>query len=352
MDFKQLHPPLHFLTPPAGRLDPLRAAKEAMSRLHLGKALPALRGRIAAGPSPLHNVVGVGIGERLVAGRPTGTLAIKILVRIKYPDDQLTDGDRLPKEIFGIPIDVEQVGTFQRLGAVAGQPGAVAPPNPRSRLRPLQPGCSVGFVDAAHPVVVAGTFGFLATDGTKQYVVSNNHVLADENRLTPGGAILQPGLLDGGDPNADRIATLVNFSPLSLSDPNTVDCAMAALDDGQVASPAVLHLGAPQGTAPAAMDMVVHKFGRTTSYRVGRVTSVDTDLSVDYGLGAVTFHGQILIKGVNNQPFSDGGDSGALVVERATGKAVGLLFAGSPSHSAANHIEDVLATLHVRLASA
>jgi hypothetical protein len=55
---------------------------------------------------------------------------------------------------------------------------------------------------------------------------------------------------------------------------------------------------------------------------------------------------------VNGQPFSDAGDSGALILERATGKAVGLLFAGSASHSAANHIDDVLAALHVQLASA
>jgi hypothetical protein len=239
------------------------------------------------------------------------------------------------------------VGTFRRLAALRA-----APPNPRSRLRPIQPGCSVGFVDAAHPVTIAGTFGFLATDGEKRYVVSNNHVLADENRLAIGGPILQPGLLDGGDPNTDQIATLARFSPLSLTEPNTVDCAMAALAEDQAASPAVLLVGAPKGTAPAAMDMVVHKFGRTTNYRVGRVTSVDTDLSVDYGLGAVTFHGQILVQGVNGQPFSDAGDSGALILERATGKAVGLLFAGSPSHSAANHIEDVLAALDVQLASA
>jgi hypothetical protein len=40
-----------------------------------------------------------------------------------------------------------------------------------------------------------------------------------------------------------------------------------------------------------------------------------------------------------------------VVLERATGKAVGLLFAGSPSHSAASHIDDVLTALDVRLVS-
>ena len=34
-----------------------------------------------------------------------------------------------------------------------------APPNPRSRLRPARPGCSVGFRDPGNTFVMAGTFG-------------------------------------------------------------------------------------------------------------------------------------------------------------------------------------------------
>jgi hypothetical protein len=301
-------------------------------------------------------VVGVGIGEKMIGGQPSGVLAVKFLVRIKYSKDQVPDSDRLPTDLRGLPVDVEQVGTFHRLASAkskttkAAEP-APALPNPRTRLRPFQPGCSVGFADVEHPSLMAGTFGFLATDGTaKRYVVSNNHVLANENRLALGGPIYQPGLLDGGDLATDRIASLRRFVALSTTDPNTVDCALAELEEGQEVSPAILFIGPPKGTAPAAIDMVVHKFGRTTGYRVGTITSVDTDLSVDYGLGDVTFHDQILVRGREGQAFSDAGDSGALVVERASGNAVGLLFAGSPSHSAASHIDDVLTALDIRLA--
>jgi hypothetical protein len=38
-----------------------------------------------------------------------------------------------------------------------------------------------------------------------------------------------------------------------------------------------------------------------------------------------------------------------LIVDRKTGRATGLLFAGSASHTIANHIEDVLAALQVSL---
>jgi hypothetical protein len=365
MSTRRSLPPSHFLTPAAGHFERLREVKRALAHQHLSRAPHhhTCMGRSATDPTPASNVVGVGIGEKLVSGRPTGVLAVKFLVRLKYPHDQVPESDRLPSDLGGLPVDVEQVGTFRRLAAPApgtgkskgkAKPAPPSPvpaaPNPRIRLRPAQPGCSVGFIEAGNPVAVAGTFGYLAADGDKRYIISNNHVLANENRLAIGGPILQPGFLDGGNPETDWFANLVRFSPLSTTDPNTVDCALAELVAGQKALSDVLFLGAPQGTAPAAIDMVVHKFGRTTGYRVGRITSVDTDLSVDYGLGPVTFHGQILIQGLGGHPFSDSGDSGAAVIERATGKAVGLLFAGSSSHSAANHIDDVLAALDVRLA--
>jgi hypothetical protein len=364
MTARRTLPSSHFLMPHPERFDALRAAKRAMTAEHLGRAPRTRHGqRSAASPVPASNVVGVGIGEKHVAGRPTGVLAVKFLVRVKYPLGEVPGAHQLPAHLDGLPVDVEQVGTFHRLtasppaalastGSAGSDPTASASlPNPRDRIRPLQPGSSVGFLDPEKLSAMAGTFGLLATDsgGLKRYIISNNHVLADENRLAVGGPILQPGLLDGRNPNDSPIARLTRFVPLSTSEPNAVDCALAELLPGEDVRPDVLYLGAPQGTAPATIDMVVHKFGRTTGYRVGRITSIDTDLSVDYGMGAVTFHGQILIQGLGGEAFSDSGDSGAAVLERSTGKAVGLLFAGSPNHSAASHIDEVLAALDVRL---
>ncbi len=362
-------PSSHFLMPHPERFDALRAAKRAMTEEHLGRAPRTRHGqRSAASPVLASNVVGVGIGEKHVAGRATGVLAVKFLVRVKYPLGEVPDAHQLPAHLDGLPVDVEQVGTFHRLAvsppaapatpaipateaSTASMASAASLPNPRDRIRPLQPGSSVGFLDPEQHSAMAGTFGLLATDGDgeKRYIISNNHVLADENRLAVGGPILQPGLLDGRNPNDSPIAHLTRFVPLSTSEPNAVDCALAELLPGEEVRPDVLFLGAPQGTASATIDMVVHKFGRTTGYRVGRITSIDTDLSVDYGIGAVTFHGQILIQGLGGQAFSDSGDSGAAVLERGTGKAVGLLFAGSPNHSAASHIDEVLRVLDVRL---
>lgn len=328
------------------QLGSLRSAKETASKQFLKPAritsFAALSA--AASPMPQTNVVGVGIGEQISGGKPTGVLAVKFLVRIKYPDNQIPDGDRLPTNVNGHPVDVEQVGTFRRFMPPPSMP------NPRTRIRPAQPGCSIGFEDPKHQFIMAGTFGALVKKGSQRFILSNNHVLADENKLPLGSPIFQPGFLDAGAPPVnDAIASLSKFAPLVLGTANKVDCAIAKLTSKDVATNSVLFIGPPTGKSPAQIDMVVHKFGRTTGFTVGRVTSIETDVSVQYEAGLMSFENQIIIVGLTTQPFSAAGDSGSLILERSSNKAVGLLFAGSTSHTIANHIEDVLSAMKVTL---
>ena len=105
----------------------------------------------------------------------------------------------------------------------------------------------------------------------------------------------------------------------------------------------------PKGATPAQSNMIVHKFGRTTGYSVGFVETTLMDVLVDYEIGTLTFQDQIIIKGLNGLAFSAAGDSGALIVERNTSRAIGLLFAGSATHTIANHIGDVFKALNVSL---
>jgi hypothetical protein len=298
----------------------------------------------AASPMPETNVVGIGIGEQISHGKHTGMMAVKFLVRIKYPDNQIPNDQRLPATVDGHPVDVEQVGTFRRF-----MPPPTLP-NPRTKVRPAQPGCSVGFQDPNNQFIMAGTFGALVRKGSQRFILSNNHVLADENKLPIGAQILQPGFLDAGSPpKTDAIDRLSKFEPLVLGAPNKVDCAIARLKDNSLATNSVLFIGAPTGKVPARIDMVVHKFGRTTSFTVGRLTSVETDVSVQYEAGLMTFENQLIIIGLGAQPFSAAGDSGSLILERSTNKAVGLLFAGSSTHTIASHIDDVLKAMKVSL---
>lgn len=347
----------------ASLIGDLRAAKQELSKRFLGVA-GATRGTIgvramaAISPVASENVVGVGIGEKLVDGKPSGVHAVKIFVKLKYPESQLDSKSMLPKLISGLPVDVEQSGEFRRFAKKSARPArpataraaAATIPNPRTKIRPAQPGCSVGFQDPAGQIVMAGTFGALATQGGDLFILSNNHVLADEGRLPIGSPIFQPGLLDGGSAATDQVAELTKFEPLVAGSMNKIDCAIARATRANLVSRDILFIGPPSGTAQAQVDMIVHKFGRTTSYTVGRVTSVDTDVTVGYETGSFTFGGQMIVVGLNATSFSDSGDSGSLILERASQNAVGLLFAGSTSHTIANHIADVLTALGVTLA--
>lgn len=325
----------------------LKAAKDTMSARYLRpRAVGGFRALAAASsPRPENNLSGIGVGEKYVEGRPTGILAVKFLVRIKYPKGQLSAEEMLPEEIDGMPVDVEEVGIFRRIRTTARK--AVKAPSPRTKIRPAQPGSSVGFESPLFRM--AGTFGAVATDGERRYVLSNNHVLANEDQLPAGAPIFQPGLLDGGNPATDQIAALTRAVPLQATTFNKVDAAIAEVTDPALVKRDILFIGPPAGVQPAQIDMAVHKFGRTTSYTVGRVTSINTDVTVQYEVGEISFEDQILIVGRSGSQFSAAGDSGSLILERGTNYGVGLLFAGSRTHTIANHLGDVLQALGVSL---
>jgi hypothetical protein len=333
----------------ADNVNDIRSAKnEWAGRLLKRPGMPASRALTSAiTPDLSLNLMGVGIGEKVSDGLRTGVMAVKFLVRAKFNERHISKKHMLPKTIAGLPADVEEVGLFRRFAAAAP---AAPVPNPRTKIRPAQPGCSIGFADPAGQFVMAGTFGALVKDSKNTYILSNNHVLADEGQLEAGAAIFQPGLLDNGNPSTDQIAQLSRFAPLQAGVSNQADCAIAVVANTADVSNSILQIGSPNGSGDAQIDMTVQKFGRTTGYTAGQISSVDTDVTVQYETGNFTFGGQIIVLGLDGQSFSDAGDSGSLIVERNTNMAVGLLFAGSTSHTIANHIGDVLNALKVTLA--
>lgn len=286
------------------------------------------------------NIVGVGIGRKVTNGKETKRLAIRFYVERKVAKRAVPKKDLLPATIKGVPTDVVETGRFF----------ALATPIAQQRLRPARGGCSCGF--QATGFVMAGTLGCLVTDGADRFILSNNHVLADENALPLNSPIFQPGLLDNGNASTDRIAKLSKFVTIKkLPAKNSVDCAIARLDSPKLCSPTMLpKVGKLKTATPiaAAVGMLVHKHGRTTGYTRGHVVDIAADVNVGYDFGTARFIDQILVVG-DAGSFSDAGDSGSLIVDRATKKATGLLFAGSSSHTIANHIGNVLAELGVTL---
>ena len=351
------------------QLNDLAKAKADISAMFLKPAatvaFAARAFRAAVATAKTHNVVGVGVDEKYVDGVPTGIKAIKFLVKTKVSPSSLMKSEMLPKSVAGFETDVEEVGEIVPLAKkkTAPAPAAAGMPNPKLRIRPIQPGSSIGFADPSNLFIMAGTFGLLVKDSSNvKYILSNNHVIAFESGvhadgttrvgIPVGAPIFQQGLLDGGSATTDKVAELTRWVNLRADVANNlVDGAIAKLTPQSIANADILFIGAPQGTGTAVQDMIVHKFGRTTSYRAGRVTSVAFDVSVPYEVGSVVFQDQLAVRGLNNRKFSDSGDSGSAILDRATNKVVGLLFAGATTGNLTfgNHISDVLSQLHVKL---
>lgn len=222
-----------------------------------------------------------------------------------------------------------------------------------TRVRPLLMGYSVG-----HVRITAGTIGCfvssqLATE-TGTFILSNNHVLADENRAQPGDDIVQAGPADGGRSPGDAVAQLTRFATLTLTGKNSIDAAVALVAAGIAVDVQTLQgLGALAGvrSAPPQMGETVWKVGRTTGLTEGRVTATEIDdLTVGYDIGDLVFDNQIESgPAVAGQPFSLGGDSGSLIVDSQR-HAVALLFAGNDVDATyANPIAPVFSGLQVQL---
>jgi hypothetical protein len=301
-------------------------------------------------------VVGTGVGYN-AAGEP----AIKVFVQTQ------SDLAGLPQTLDGIPVEVAVTGMFvarHHRNGHNGGPGGGGDPEPEpesaancesvpsdSTARFERPVC-IG-VSTGHPAITAGTIGCRVTDGTDVYALSNNHVYANSNAASIGDAVIQPGTFDGGSSPADDIGKLEDYEPIDFSGgDNYMDAAIIStttLFGNSIlgnSTPADGY-GTPSVTSVAAsVGLGVQKFGRTTKLTTGTIDAINATVKVCYKTAGpfctklATFIGQIM---VTDGSFSAGGDSGSLVVTNDdNNNPVGLLFAGSSTHTIANPIGLVL----------
>ncbi|HSO27924.1 MAG TPA: hypothetical protein VLS48_07615 [Anaerolineales bacterium] len=59
------------------------------------------------------NVVGLGIGYRMSQGVRTDQIALIVLVRAKQPLSTLETEEILPRELEGVPVDVQEVSNLR-----------------------------------------------------------------------------------------------------------------------------------------------------------------------------------------------------------------------------------------------
>jgi hypothetical protein len=310
------------------------------------------------------NVVGVAVGQKVIRGQGTDEPCVVVYVERKRPEGELRRRDVVPKVLAGVRTDVVETGRFVARELLS--PTAV---DRTERIRPAPGGVSI-----AHHRVTAGTLGVVAIQDGLPVILSNNHVLANENDARPGDAILQPGPADGGRPD-DEIARLEDFVPIIFNQrnlgafgrfverllgpllallglqlkrlpegrANIVDAAIAAPVAEDLVDPQILDIGSVGGTAEAEVGMDVRKSGRTTGLTSGRITGLDAVVEVDYQSRTAVFRRQIV-----SDLLSRGGDSGSLVVDDRN-RAVGLLFAGGATTTLLNPIGDVLRALKLIL---
>lgn len=282
------------------------------------------------------NVIGVGIGYKMTGGRATEELSTVVLVSSKIrPFSILAPYDAVPSRLEGITTDVLETGVIRVL------PTPVVPKR-QTPIRPAPGGCSVG-----HYALTAGTLGCLVKKGNETFILSNNHVLADENRGVRGDDILQPGPYDGGKLPEHKIAELESFATISFGGINRVDAAIARPMRLADVTNNVIGIGDPRGVVTADLGMPVIKSGRTTEITRDYIAIVDATLNIEFSKGVARFENQLIVV---KPGFSSGGDSGSVVlINNGTRKICGLLFAGSEYVTVINRIEDVINALGISL---
>ena len=277
-----------------------------------------------------------------IAGAPRG---YRLAVRVHDPFPGIGNWLERVRAVAKGEVDVRIVGRVVRQ--------ARAVPWPAQRHRPLAPGMSIG-----HARITAGTLGAFAlalaargADGAR-YILSNNHVLADEDRARKGDLVLQPGRADGGRAPADAVARFERAVRLKRTG-NLVDAALARLDDDVAIDAArVRGLGLLAGlrAEPLAPGDLVAKLGRTTGLTRGVVSAIEVDrVIVGYDEGERRFDDQVEISPRGRGVFSRGGDSGSLIVDDGRHPAA-LLFAGNDADTTyASPLAAVLTALRIRL---
>ena len=276
----------------------------------------------------MENIQGIGVGFRTAGGYDTGELAVKVYVTEKAVVSRVDSATLVPPEVNGYAVDVEAVGEFHAYVYKGRYP------------RPVPCGVSIG-----HGNITAGTLGCLVVlNNNRLCILSNNHVLANTNNAKRGDPILQPGPIDGGRMPQDRIGVLERFVPISFTGPNLVDAAAAWTSFSLVKPAHVTYKMDPNPLAPS-LGLSVMKNGRTTQATRGTITGFPVNnVRVNYNNGKIAlFNNQIFIK----SPFSAGGDSGSIVVSAGTRRPVGLLFAGSATHTVASLIGNVKSQLGI-----
>lgn len=355
---------------------------------HTEDALRRGKQRIRASHGSDPNVTGVGIGYRFRAGQWTDEPVVTVLVAKKRTEAMVSKRRMLPKtvDVDGTAwgVDVVQGGPFrlhiapsptpskptgdardvQRADVAEKMMDSVLAPDFTSlteKVRPPRQGASISNLnETIADGKVAGTLGCLVRDTGDGTIclLTCNHVIGRLNEGATGDPVIQPGGLDGGVEEDNRIGFLKRFA--ALGDGTEVDAAIAQLDDQSGYTTAIMRdlmpeitpthpavgmvvAGDPYGintfltrmdatTVALGVEMLrgspgsggggasteiigpapglnIEKVGRTTGYTSATILGIGFDLEVDTegDLGVITYENLVW-----TMFFSLAGDSGSV----------------------------------------
>lgn len=272
------------------------------------------------------NVSSIGVGRKLIDGKPTGEISIQFTVNEKVAPEALASLDTtpIPEEILvdGVPVPTDVIErSYHPSFRVVPEP---EPPTTKVRLDPVIPGVSVG-----HVGISAGTIGCIVYDrhdGTP-LILSNWHVLHGPTGAL-GDVVVQPGPHDDNRIESNRLGRL-RRSHLGVAG----DCAVATIEGRQFKS-AIHGLGVtPDELGEPDLGDKVVKSGRTTGVTHGAVRRVDVIAKLQYGAAGVHFVGGFEIgPDPDNLPadgeISRGGDSGAAWIFKSPEGELSTVLAG------------------------
>ena len=285
------------------------------------------------------NIISIGLGLKKTEGELLNIPSIVFIVKKKQCKQSLFFKERIPSIFENYPVDIQEDNEFKLLNEL------------------LESGVGIGHYKSGF-----GTLGaFVMKDG-ENFMLSNNHVLANCNNGKLGDAILlksdtsnelnKIGYLydfvrvNTGSSNFilrkyyKRLKSLIKVSNKKVITEanNLVDVALAKPEKSYVLE--LPSIGRIKGWEAAYIHKKVKKYGNKTGFTEGVILQTSVTCKVKFGRKKAIFTDQILC----DMPCRPG-DSGALLVSEHN-NAIGLIFSGSKNFLLANRIEHIMEALN------
>lgn len=185
-------------------------------------------------------------------------------------------------------------------------------------------------------------------DGAHWFCLSASHVLAPAGAAN-GDDIVQPASARGG---TIPVARLFDFEPLQTNGVvNQYDAAIARITNPEDIVPRLPVIGDVEDTVIAPRKFAsVRKVGAATLHTLGIITNPSASTRFVFEGHDYEFGGVIEVVGCGGE-FSQGGDSGALVVDALSQRPLGLIIGGTGKKTYVSPLGRILERFACRLLS-